>query len=241
MKKVTIITSLYRGAKHLRRFLHNITAQTIFSDCELYILNANSPESTVEENILSDFSSYKNIRYEKLKKDPGVYACWNLMIKNSESKYITNANVDDKIMIDCIEKHVDLLDNSEDIDVAYCVNVYTHNPSLEPWMVTGNEDVFPTAEFSKDMMCNSNLPHNHPVWRRSLHDRFGMFEEEKYVSGSDWDFWLRCTFNDVKMKLINERLGIYYRNPEGVSSKQENMDRNLKEVRDIREKYTNQV
>ena len=40
---------------------------------------------------------------------------------------------------------------------------------------------------------------------------------------------------------IPEVLGIYYRNPEGVSTKQENMDRNLKEVYDIREKYSKRI
>jgi len=34
-------------------------------------------------------------------------------------------------------------------------------------------------------------------------------------------------------------LGIYYKNPEGMSTKKENMKRNLKEVYDIRTKYTN--
>jgi len=39
------------------------------------------------------------------------------------------------------------------------------------------------------------------------------------------------------MELIPEKLGIYYRNPEGMSTKPENMDRNLQEVRDIQRSY----
>ena len=87
-------------------------------------------------------------------------------------------------------------------------------PNTQPWMVTGNEDIFPTAPFSKELMLQANLPHNHPVWRRSLHDKFGYFEEEKYKSGSDWDFWLRCTVGGSKMELIPQKLGIYYQNPD---------------------------
>ena len=86
-------------------------------------------------------------------------------------------------------------------------------------------------------MLQCNLPHNHPVWRRSLHDKFGYFSTE-YVSGSDWDFWLRCTVGGTQMRLIKQVLGIYYQNPEGMSTKQENMERNLQEVFDIRHKYT---
>ena len=39
------------------------------------------------------------------------------------------------------------------------------------------------------------------------------------------------------MSLIKEPLGIYYKNPEGISTKAENMKRNLKEVQQIRERY----
>lgn len=238
MYKVTIITSLYNSSKYLSGFLENIIEQTIFDQCELLLMNGNSPESDIEDSIIIPYiSQYKNIKYEKLIKDPGIYACWNLMIKNSDSQYITNANVDDRIMPNCIERHLELLDSKPEIDVAYCLNIRSHLPNTQPWMVTGKEEVFPTAPFSKELMLQANLPHNHPVWRRSLHDTYGYFEEEKYVSGSDWDFWLRCTIGGSQMELIPERLGIYYQNPEGMSTKQENMDRNLKEVRDIRNYY----
>ena len=40
------------------------------------------------------------------------------------------------------------------------------------------------------------------------------------------------------MKLIHEVLGVYYKNPEGVSTKSENMERNLNEVDTIRKKYS---
>ena len=238
MYKVTIITSVYKSSQHLSGFLENITQQSMFDKCELFLMNANSPDSEIEDRIISNYSSkYKNIRYEKLEQDPGIYACWNLMIKHSNSEYITNANVDDRLMNESISKHVGVLDNDSGIDVAYCYNIRTHMPNTQPWMVTGNEDIFPTAPFSKELILQANLPHNHPVWRRSLHDKFGYFEEEKYKSGSDWDFWLRCTVGGSKMELIPQKLGIYYQNPEGMSTKQENMNRNLQEVKDIRNHY----
>ena len=238
MYKVTILTSVYKASKHLTGFLDNLLEQTIFDQCELLMLNGNSPEADLEDSIIQPYvDQYDNIRYEKLTQDPGIYACWNLMIKSSESDYITNANVDDRIMPDCLEKHVALLDSKPEVDVAYCFNVRSHLPNTQPWMLTGKEEIFPTAPFNKDLMLQANLPHNHPVWRRSLHYTYGYFEEEKYVSGSDWDFWLRCTVGGSQMELIPEKLGVYYQNPEGMSTKKENMSRNLDEVRRIREYY----
>lgn len=243
MKKVTILTSLYNAEQYLQGFLENITQQTVFSQCELYLLNGNSPEHE-EDIILPYLQEYNNIRYQRLDFDPGIYGCWNYMIKNSNSKYITNANVDDKLFPKCIEKHLDLLENDDTIDVAYCANYVSHSEKTDHNGINrilsvpnSSMQIFPTAEYSYDLLRQANLPHNHPVWRRSLHDRFGYFEEMEYVSGSDWEFWLRCGSKGAKMELIKEVLGIYFKNPEGVSTKQENMERNLKEVDHIREKY----
>jgi len=206
----------------------------------LFLLNANSPEDEYK-TIKPYLHTHKNIIYKHLNDDPGIYACWNLMIKETESEYITNANVDDRLFPSSIENHTDLLDSSPDIDVAYCLNVCVEAPNPNPCLLTGQELLIPTAEFSIDNMLKGNLPHNHPVWRRSLHDRFGYFNETDYVSGSDWDFWLRCAVNGANMRLIPRRLGVYYKNPEGISTKKENMSRNLEEVERIRSVYTSEI
>lgn len=236
--KVTIITSIYNASAYMYDFLENIVDQTIFSECQLYLMNGNSPESDKEEEIIKKFSSYKNIKYAKLDKDPGIYGCWNKMIQDSNSEYITNANTDDTLLPDCIEKHVKLLDYYQNIDVAYCYNAIGCM-SNHPYTMLGEcKYIFPTAEFSLDHILQANLPHNHPVWRRSLHEKFGYFEDKKYISGSDWDFWLRCASGGVQMKLIPEVLGIYYQNPNGMSTKKENMARNIEEVQKIKNFYT---
>ena len=235
MKKVTIITSLYKASSYLQGFLEDITKQTAFKDCELFLLNANSPEN--ETDIVMPFlEKYDNIRYDILAEDPGLYECWNFMIQNSNSEFITNANVDDKLFPNCIEEHVKILDDNKDIDVSYCYNIVSINTEATYENLHGQYAIFPTAEYSFASLQQMNLPHNHPVWRRSLHDKYGWFSND-YKSGSDWDFWLRCGAGGSKMHLIKEILGIYYKNPEGVSTKEENMERNLEEVRKIRSKY----
>ena len=62
MYKVTIITSVYKSSQHLSGFLENITQQSMFDKCELFLMNANSPDSEIEDRIISNYSSkYKNI------------------------------------------------------------------------------------------------------------------------------------------------------------------------------------
>ena len=61
MYKVTIITSVYKSSQHLSGFLENITQQSAFDKCELFLMNANSPDTEIEDRIISNYlSDYKN-------------------------------------------------------------------------------------------------------------------------------------------------------------------------------------
>jgi len=52
------------------------------------------------------------------------------------------------------------------------------------------------------------------MWRKSLHNELGYFDESLACSG-DWDFWLRVS-SRYKFKHITECLGLYYYNREGI-------------------------
>ena len=243
--KITVLTSLYKASKHLPSFMEDILQQTFFDQCEWFLLDAASPED--EYSIIQPYlNKHSNIKYERLQTDPGIYACWNYMISNSDSPYITNANADDRMFPTCIAEHVEELDRSNDTDVVYCYNATVTEPhftykDIQNHIINNQVTIFPTAEYSINALLQANLPHNHPVWRRSLHNKFGYFNEKEYKSGSDWDFWLRCGICKSQMKLIPKVLGIYYKNPEGISTSRKNMDRNLQEVQDIQRKYLEYV
>jgi len=67
----------------------------------------------------------------------------------------------------------------------------------------------------------------------------GWFDEE-YKSASDWDFWLRCAFAGSEYKKLSEPLGLYYFNPEGMSTNPENKKWKRKEEFGIFKKYQKQ-
>lgn len=222
MARVTIITAIYKGGNFIKGFLEDIVQQTAFDQCELFLADGDSPDNEYE--IIEPFlKEYSNIRYERLTPDPGLYESWNYMIQNSESEYITNANLDDRLFPSCIEKHINALDANPDSDLAYCENIlsYTENDTFKNYGPNSEVVLFPEGggPFYKPNMIGHNYPHNHPLWRRSLHERFGEFDT-KYISASDYEFWLRCLKGGVKDFIhVPEILGIYYRNPTGVSSK----------------------
>ena len=240
MYKVTVITAIYKAGDFIKGFMEDIVQQTAFDECEWFLLDGDSPEG--ERSIIEPYlSEYKNIRYQRMSPDPGLYESWNYMIKNSQSEYITNANLDDRLFPQCIEKHIKALDENPSSDLAYCENIlsYEANDSFKNYNPNTPVQLFPEGggPFYKPNMIGHNYPHNHPVWRRSLHDRFGYFDT-KYISASDYDFWMRCLHAGVNDFIyIPEVLGIYYRNPTGVSSKPDVDGVRVQQEMEIKLKY----
>jgi len=232
--KAAIITSIYKGDKFINHFLEQITRQTIFNECELILINANSPDREFE--IINGFlEDYPNIKYIKLEQDPGLYACWNLAIESSTAPYITNANLDDIKAPWCIEEQVLMLDNNNDIDMVYGETLETDTP-LETFERNTALKIFPCLDHSLENLLKVNSPHSSPMWRRSIHQKFGHFNTD-YKYCADYEFWLRAAHKGSTFKKINSKLSLYYRNPEGLSSKKENIDPALKEIEKIKKIY----
>jgi GT2 family glycosyltransferase/ubiquinone/menaquinone biosynthesis C-methylase UbiE len=233
--KVSIISSIFKGDIYIENFLKDITRQTSFNECELIIINSNSPGN--EETIIRDYmKKFQNIVYRKLPYDPGLYECWNIAIRMSSGKYITNANLDDRRAPTHIEKHVKILDKEENVDAVSAPLLVTNkiNETWErnnahtiwfkgyPEYFTGkNMFKIDTDNNGKVKINSQNILHCMPIWRKSLHNRYGFFDEANYGASADWEFWLRCAEAGSRYKLLREPLGIYLVNPESYNRKPE--------------------
>jgi len=80
------------------------------------------------------------------------------------------------------------------------------------------------------------MPHNNPMWRRSYHEKYGVFDA-KYRSAGDWELWLRGASQGSQFKKIDNTLGLYYFNPTGISTNTENFEWKQKEEKEVFEKY----
>lgn len=235
--KVSIITSIYNGDDFIEPFLQDITRQTIFEDkCELILINANSPGNE-EETIKKYLEKYpNNIVYKKLDKDPGIYGVWNLGVEMATGEYLTNANLDDRKAPWSLEKHAKMLFAHEEVDLVYADMAITNNPN-ETWEVnSAGTQKYNFPEFSYDNLKMINMPHASPMWRKSIHDKHGLFND-KYRSAGDWEMWLRAAAAGSKFKKINDCLGLYFFNPKGISTNPDNFDWKREEEREIYEAY----
>jgi len=218
---VSIITSVYKGDKFIKGFLEDIVQQTIFDKCELIIINANSPGN--EEPIINEYVKlYSNIIYQRLKKDPGLYAVWNMGIKLSRAEYIVNANIDDRLKYTCYEEFVAALDNDTTIDVVYSGAYETLKPNETFYNNSskGKTIEHSCQDFNKKKLIIEGVPYpnNHPMWRKSLHAKYGLFDAQYKVVG-DLEMWMRISMiGDAVIKRIPELHGLFYTNPNGLSS-----------------------
>ena len=80
------------------------------------------------------------------------------------------------------------------------------------------------------------MPHASPMWKRSLHDDAGKFDDT-FKSAGDWEMWLRAASKGKKFKKIPNVLGLYYFNPKGISTNPDNFSWKQAEEKKVFEKY----
>ena len=230
-----IFCPLFKGEKFIGNYLENILEQTIFSEVNFYILDCASPENEYE--VIKDYTSkYSNIIYKRLDKGNGVYAAWNICVRWTREKFIGNWNVDDRKTPWSLEV---LLDNisANHLDLVYGKTLVTQKAN-DRWDLCESETFYPCLEHSFDNLIKNNSPHCMPIWRRDLHDKFGYFNEQ-YMTASDTDMWLKACKGGAKMQFVNETVGLYYENPNGISTNKEKLQELILEVNKVRDLYRN--
>jgi hypothetical protein len=239
LPKISLITSVYKATEHIEQLMEDTINQTIFDEkCEWIILNVNEAGDDFEEEIILKYAQkYPNIRYKRLKTDPGVYGVWNKAIKMSTGEFISNINCDDRRAPDALRKQAETLMAHEEVSLVYNDSYIAKEPNTT-WDTAAGPDTtrYNFDAFSVESMLRSNLPHNNPMWKRSLHNNHGLFDP-KYKSAGDWDFWLKCSFGGAMFLKHPEILGIYYFNPKGISTNPENDSWKKEEEFEVFKKY----
>lgn len=258
--KVTIISSVYKGREFIEGFMKDITQQSIFElklnnndyYCELIIIDCNSPDNEIECIDLY-LKKYPNIIYKRLDSDPGLYGAWNYALSISSGEYVTNANIDDRLSTDCIEFLSKCLDFNPNIDFVYSDNFisFTPNETFEelrdriknlPEKQIKKDYIWSASskEFSPQALLEGGVSGNHPMWRRSIHEKAGVFDARLKVVG-DWEMWLRGYLKGMKLKKMQGIHGVYYRNPKGLSSDNSNYTNIHNELLAVYNLYKNKI
>jgi glycosyltransferase involved in cell wall biosynthesis len=213
--KVSAIVSTYNSEEFIRGCLQDLVDQTIYQQgkLEIVIIDSCSPEN--ERAIVEEFQAiYPNIIYERTSEREPLYTAWNRAIKLARGQYITNANTDDRHRFDALEKMATYLDRNREISLVYADQLIT-TTSNDIFATTTAENKWNWPPYTYEQMKLGCCVGSQPLWRKSLHDKYGYFREDFKCSG-DYEFWMRIGSQGEEMALIPTILGLYYFNPRGL-------------------------
>lgn len=232
--KCSSFCSFFKGEKFIQSYLENILEQNLFHEIEFILLDCASPENE-KEYILPLTDKFENIKYFKLNKDPGLYACWNKAVKLCSSQIIGNWNIDDRKSINSFEILLKAFERDPELDIAYGLTYVSHIAN-ENYRDNNYKQIYPCLPHSFENLIRNNSPHCMPLWKKNIHDRIGYFDES-YKTSADGDFWLRCAVAGCRIEMINHPVGLYYENPSGRSTNPDTLSEMINEVQHMRMKY----
>lgn len=230
---ISVIVSTYASEAFIAECLDDLISQTVFPIMEIVIVDANSPEN--EQDVVAGYQEkYKNIRYIRTPTKIGIYAAWNLAIKNSKGYYITPMSTNDRLRVDAYEILLNAFrEVNNDVMLIYGDSKLTPKPHETYYNHThGGSFLWPEYCFD-DLLSNCRVG-PHPMWRKSVHDAIGYFDET-FIAIGDQDFWIRIG-EKFNLKHINEYTGLFWCTTGSLSG---NGSIARHEINRIRAKYNN--
>lgn len=228
---LTAIVSTYNAERFMRRCLEDLLAQTIAERIEIVVIDSNSPQR--EGEIVAEFQQHHpNIRYVRTPERETLYKAWNRGIELARGKYLTSANTDDRHRADAFALMVEALEREPEAVLAYADAAVT----LREEDTAGS---FRPAvhlrwpEFDRRRLFQVNYVGSQPVWRRELHERYGVFDDSFTVS-ADYEFWLRIVRGE-RFIHVPEPVGVYLAAPSSIEHR--HPDLNFRESETARERW----
>lgn len=230
LPKITVFCPIYKSKEYLPGFLEDMANQTIFDQCELVIINANSPDKEFEIATINEFKkTHKNVRHVLLNHRATVMETENMALKDATGKFFAQACVDDRHAPNYLETMAKHLHFTPEVDLVYadCYQTTKANETFENNTSNGAFYEHSRNEFSKENMIKC-LPGPMPMWRKTAHKKAGYFHEELAHAG-DWEMFLRMVESGSRFKKIDVPLGLYYYNSEGLSTSSEYIEKRFAE------------
>ena len=241
--KLSIITITYNNAEGLRRTIQSVQAQT-FRDFEHIIVDGGSTDGSVE--IIRQYADSEAIRLEGYKarrqekngkaddtlpnrpiasspnrheicwiseKDRGVYDAQNKGIRLAHGEYCYFLNAGDTFCADDVLER--MFSPNRLLDILYGNEIIVDGNGQRIGIARGVENP------SFVDLYNSCMKHQASFIRRSLFDKYGMYDADMRIcSDFDWFFRVIAFHDDVTLqyKDVNiayfENTGLSYHSPE---------------------------
>lgn len=229
--KASCFSIIYKSEIFIQGLIDNILEQEDFENIEFIFLNPSSPDGS--KDILTPYlERYDNFKLIDLDSDPGLYECWNICVKQSSADYVTNWNPDDRRTKDSIRSLANTLAIMPSHDLIYGLTLVTNikNEKIEDCK---SQSIFSAEPFSIKNLFFNNSPHCMPIWRKTIHEKFGYFDNS-YTSAGDGDMWLRAAIGGSQFFFLKKIIGSYYESDFTVSRNKEKLQFLINEVYEMR-------
>jgi glycosyltransferase involved in cell wall biosynthesis len=201
MPKVSALVSAYYAEQYIEGRMQNLLAQKpqpeIIAVCQ---------RNSGEHRALMHFEDLGQVKLILTDDIPTIYAAWNMAIEAATGEYLTNANCDDRLYPGALGKLSQALDVHKKYAVAYS------DIDVVPEIGAPPVDRYVWAEGGLEQLLIGCFLGPMPMWRKSLHEKYGLFDGEMHSAG-DYEFWLRLAHGGEKFYHVKEVTGVYLDRP----------------------------
>lgn len=184
MPAISIIMSVYNGAKYLREAIDSILNQT-FTDFEFIIINDGSTDKTGE--ILKQYDDDRIVMIHN-NENIGLTKSLNKGIQISKGKYVARMDGDDISMAERIEKQVQFMEKNKNVEVLG-TDYYTIDESGKR-IEAKLRIPYTSEEIKKYIFLFNPFVHSSIMIRRSVIEELGIYDE-RFELAQDYELILR--------------------------------------------------
>ncbi len=237
--KVSALVSIYKSERFMNGLMEDLTNQTLFKkgELEIILIDSNSPENefSIIEPFLKKYPS--QIIYKRTQERETLYKAWNRAILLSSGQYLTNANTDDRHRIDALEIMAKALDEFPEYDLVYPDLLITENEN-ETFDSTNTIIRYEYPDFNLGTYLSNSIFGAIPMWRKSVHDKIGYFDEN-YKIGGDYEFFIRLA-KECNPVHLRETLGLFLQGRDSLTNSK-NVNEILDETYSILKKHRRNI
>ena len=203
---VSIIVPCYNYARFISQTLDSLIQQS-FQEWECIIVDDGSKDNSKE--VILPYTEKDNRFIYIYQDNKGLPGARNTGIKNARGTYIQFLDSDDLIEADKIGAQVKCFQENPELDLVYTDLMYFMDGSPEklqysmdwinaPWTLTKSGN---GKDLLKYFIVTTPILVPMPLLKLSSVNSINGFKEH-LRSCEDWDFWIRCAYNDFKFKYL---------------------------------------
>lgn len=206
--RVSVVMSVYNGARYLRRAIESVLAQT-YADFEFVIVNDGSKDESGEI-----IRSYRDARIRCVEQaNAGLPAALNRGIGLARGAYVARMDADDVSLPTRFAHEVEFLDeHPEYAMVGASCRVIDEAENQKFVMRHPSEDV----HIRWLLLFDCPFVHSTVMFRRQAVEAVGLYRAERGYCVEDYDLWSRVLMR-YKGHNLTEPLLLYRDNPAGIS------------------------